>query len=65
MKTNDLGKYVVIGLSALSMYEIGSLVISQLNDYISNYIEMRIVESLKKEYEIISCLGKYVFLHQL
>ena len=47
------------------MYEIGSLVISQLNDYISNYIEMRIVESLKKEYEIISCLGKYVFLHQL
>lgn len=58
MALRDIGKYAAIGISALSIYEVGVMLIDQLGEYaeqcISKYIENRI----KDTYEILCCLGK-------
>ena len=59
MVKENLGKYAIIGLSALSICELASMLVEYANDLINNYITNRILEKLKDSYEIQKELGKY------
>ena len=61
MVKENLGKYAIIGLSALSICELASMLVEYANDSINNYITNRILEKLKDSYEIQKELGKYSF----
>ena len=61
MVKENLGKYAIIGLSALSICELASMLVEYANDSINNYITNRILEKLKDSYEIQKELGEYSF----
>lgn len=61
MVKDTLGKYAIIGLSALSIYELASLLVDYASDSLNKYITKCILEKLKDSYEIQKELGKYSF----
>ena len=54
----ELGKYAVIGLSALSVYELGVFVFDQLGEYTALLVQRHIENQLRKTYDILGSLGK-------
>lgn len=58
MVPENLGKYAIIGLTALSAYELASVLVEYAYDSINNYIDNKILEKLKDSYEIQCKLGR-------